>query len=173
MMFLLGCETPPSKETDFLEKRKKEPISESFNVQYYFTENGIPKARMESAYIAEYYLSETEQNVTKVRNGLKLYFFDSSGKQNSYLSAQQADIYDARGYALASGKVVVVNQKGDKLETEQLSWQKKNNVIHTGKTVRITTDKEIIIGDSLYATNNFNNYQIYKVRGIFAIPEDN
>lgn len=105
--------------------------------------------------------------------GLYVEFYEKPGQMTSTLKANYArqdrnkDIYQAKG------NVVVDNlQKQEKLETEELFWDKRKQEIYTDKFVKITTAEEIITGTGLRAAQDFSRYSITKVTGTFSLKEE-
>jgi LPS export ABC transporter protein LptC len=72
----------------------------------------------------------------------------------------------------AKRNVVVVNEKGDKLNTEHLIWDKNTRMIRTEEFVKITTEDEIIMGNGMEADEHFTKYKIKQIKGIISIKEN-
>ena len=69
----------------------------------------------------------------------------------------------------ARKNVVVVNQKGDRLNTEHLIWDEKKQKLISDEFVKITTKDQIIYGDGFEANEDFTKYKIFKTRGTIPI----
>ncbi|MFD2999799.1 LPS export ABC transporter periplasmic protein LptC [Pontibacter toksunensis] len=70
------------------------------------------------------------------------------------------------------GNVIVDNlKKQEKLETEELYWDRRKARIYTDKMVKITSPEEVVIGQGLEADQGFTNYRIRKVTGQFNLKE--
>jgi LPS export ABC transporter protein LptC len=67
--------------------------------------------------------------------------------------------------------VIVVNEKGDRMNTEKLIWDARIKRIYTNEFVRITTKDEIIWGNGLDATEDFSSYEIKQVKGQINIKD--
>lgn len=104
--------------------------------------------------------------------GLYVEFYEKPGQVTSTLKSNYAkqdrnkDIYQAKGN-------VVVNNllKQEKLETEELFWDKNKAEIYTDKFVKITTAEEILMGQGLRANQDFSRYRILKPTGIIDLKE--
>ena len=57
-------------------------------------------------------------------------------------------------------QVVVVNSKGEKLETEKLFWDQVKKEIYTEQTVKITTETEELTGTGMRAAQDFSSWNI-------------
>ncbi|MFD2513950.1 LPS export ABC transporter periplasmic protein LptC [Pontibacter locisalis] len=105
--------------------------------------------------------------------GLYVEFYEKPGQMTSTLKANYAkqdrnkDIYHAKG------NVVVNNlEKKEKLETEELFWDKNKAEIYTDKFVKVTTAEEVLMGQGLRANQDFSRYRILKPTGIIDLKEE-
>jgi hypothetical protein len=64
-----------------------------------------------------------------------------------------------------------VNNKGDTLRTELLTWDESTQKIYTDKFIRITTPEQIILGDGLESNTEFTEYKIFKIRGTISLKK--
>jgi LPS export ABC transporter protein LptC len=104
--------------------------------------------------------------------GLYVEFYEKPGQMTSTLKANYAKQDRNKDLYLARGNVVVNNiQKQEKLETEELYWNKNKEEIYTDKFVKITTAEEVITGKGLRANQDFSRYSITKVTGTFSLKE--
>ncbi len=104
--------------------------------------------------------------------GLYVEFYEKPGQMTSTLKANYAKQDRNKDLYLAKGNVVVNNiQKQEKLETEELFWNKNKEEIYTDKFVKITTAEEVITGKGLRANQDFSRYSITKVTGTFSLKE--
>ena len=72
---------------------------------------------------------------------------------------------------MAKNDVVVVNQKGEQLNTEKLLWDENTGKIYSDEFVKITTPDEIIMGKGFEANQDFSKYKIFKVTGNITVKE--
>jgi LPS export ABC transporter protein LptC len=104
--------------------------------------------------------------------GLFVEFFENPGQVTSTIKANYAKQDKNKDIYQAKGNVVVNNlQKKEKLETEELFWDKNKAEIYTDKFVKITTAEEILMGQGLRANQDFSRYRILKPTGIIDLKE--
>ena len=104
--------------------------------------------------------------------GLYVEFYEEGDKMTSTLEANYGKQDRNKSLFEAQGNVVVQNLvKKEKLETEQLFWDKRRAKIYTDKFVRITTPEQVIMGNGLQADQDFSNYRIRDVTGIIDLEE--
>lgn len=104
-------------------------------------------------------------------DGIFVEFFDPSGLVTSTMTAKYAIRFEKKGQVVARDSVVWSSIDGQKLETEELIWNEKDEEIFTHKYARITTQTEIIRGYGFRAKQDFSNARIQAVEGIISIDE--
>jgi len=104
--------------------------------------------------------------------GFFVEFFQQQGKVTSTMRANFGRQEKGREIYFAKDDVQVNNLlKGEKLETEELYWDRRRRKIYTDKFVKITTPNRVITGQGLRADQNFENYTIQKITGVFDLQE--
>jgi hypothetical protein len=73
----------------------------------------------------------------------------------------------------ARKNVVVVNEKGERLNTEHLIWDEKKEKLLSDDFVKITTKDEIFYGNGFEANQDFTKYRIYKLKGTISLNKPN
>ena len=132
-----------------------------------YTEKGKVKVKIIAKKIERYTASST----INFSGGIIVYFYNDSAIITSTLTAEEAIIDEKKEQMMAQVNVELVNHKQEKLNTEQLIWDEKSNLIFTEKTVRITTKEEVIFGEGFESTPDFSSYKITNVRGSINIKD--
>lgn len=170
MLFLFSCSNNP-KEVQEITKVDDFPMEVQEDLELTYSDSANIRLRL-LAPLAEFY-PQLEVPKRKFPKGIDVRFFDSFGQVDSRLSANYAEEQIHENLWIAKGNVVVVNKKGEQLNTEELFWDQTEEKIYSDKFVKITTDKEIIHGEGFEADQNFENYVINKVTGTIAIDDEN
>jgi LPS export ABC transporter protein LptC len=110
-----------------------------------------------------------EKKYLEIEDGLKVQFFDESGKKESELLSDYAIIDEENDVMQAQKNVVVRNVNGDILESETLNWSQEKQEIFTDDFIKITTANEVIFGQGLVSNQNFTKYTIKKIKGTISI----
>ena len=100
------------------------------------------------------------------KEGVHIWFYDSERKVESEMTANTATRERLNNVMVAKGNVVVYNKKGDKLNTEHLTWDGKSRKVYTNAFVRITTPDKVMTGTGLESDETFSKYKILNVKGI-------
>lgn len=170
MLFLFPACENEVKEVQKLARDERIPmeVQKDFVLEY----SDSTFTRMElTAPLAESY-PQLDQPQREFREGIFVRFLDDQGRENSTLRAQYAlqlidkDLWEARG------DVVVVNNKGETLNTEKLFWNSRKEIIYSDEFVKLTTPTQIIEGEGFQADQGFTEYEINEVSGIINIEED-
>jgi LPS export ABC transporter protein LptC len=167
-LLFVACADDAEKARIVTEKNNL-PIETGYNVQINFTDSGFTKARLFAPLLERY--NNEEKNYTEMRKGMTAYFFNKNRKVDSYLKSKYAIRYDREKKMVAKNDVVMVNSKGDTLNTELLNWDEQTQRIYSDKHVRITTPDEIIMGDGFESNTEFTKYKIFKIRGTISLKK--
>ena len=106
--------------------------------------------------------------------GLEILYSDSGlvrVKVTSELKAKYAIHYENESKWEAQKDVVVINEKGDQLNTEKLVWNEREEKLTSDEHVKITTAEEIIYGKGFEANQDFSRYKIFNVKGRITVKK--
>lgn len=143
---------------------------EGTNVTIDYTDSGIMKAKLFAPQLIGY--KKENNDIVRMPKGIKADFYNEDGEKESYLTADKGISYQTQKITEVTQNVVVMNNKGEKLNTEKLIWDQKKQLIYTDKFVRITTATEVLTGDGMESSQDFSNWKIRKPRGRFNLSED-
>jgi LPS export ABC transporter protein LptC len=105
--------------------------------------------------------------------GLNVHFYDRDGKKTSHLVADSGLIRESIKLMIANGHVVVVDEYGTKLETEQLFWNGTNDRVTTDKFVTIYQDGDTLMGTGFESGFPFKGFKIkHGARGTYQNVND-
>lgn len=170
VLFLLllaaSCKNDP-KEIDALVSKNTLQEDKADDVTILYSEGGHTKVRL---YAKQFVRNEiAKPPFTDMKKFVKVEFFDDSLHVTSTLTAKYGRIYEEKENAIIRDSVVVVNNKGETLKTEELVWNQAARKFYTEKLVHITTPTQVIFGEGLEANEDFSWYQIKKPKGIVQV----
>ena len=114
-----------------------------------------------------------DNNDREFPQGIYLEFYDTDGSLSSTLISDYCYYYHETDLWRALRNVIVKNIKsGDQLNTEELFWDSKKELVYTSKFVRIESEGEILMGEGLRAKHDFSWWQILKGRGTIDLKEE-
>ena len=105
--------------------------------------------------------------------GLEVFFLDREQKVQSWLIGKYAIEDENKQIITVRDSVVLFNHNAEKLETDELIWDKGTNTISTRQFVRITTADEQITGYGFEADREFKYWKIIAPQGSVKVNPDN
>ena len=165
---LCSCENDVN-EIDSLSNKEKQAISKGKNVEFIYSEKSDVKIKITAPLMEEY---GEDDKYFEMNNGIKVLFYDSLLNVTSTLTSNYAIHRVTQKIMEAKDDVVVVNDKGEVLNTEHLIWLEDSSKIYTNEFVKITTEDEIIMGEGMEANQDFTKWKIHKIKGTINIKEE-
>ena len=156
------------EEVSRVTNEKVLPVSSSKNVEMLYSDSARMKARIKAP-LRETYIGE--KGYVEFRKGLKVEFFGGDGKVESQLSAEYAISRTKENRMEAKNNVVLSNSAGDRLNTEHLIWDQKEDRIYSNVFTRITSPDRIIYGEGFESNQDFTKYRILKIKGNISLKE--
>jgi LPS export ABC transporter protein LptC len=169
LAMLPACVNDPVK-VNSLTKKEILPVQTAHGIDVLYTDSAELKVHMTAPQVEDY---EGNNPYTEMKRGIKLEFFNDTGTVDSYLTADYAISKTRDQIMEAKRNVVVVNIKGEKLNTEHLIYDQAKHRIRTEAYVTITTADQIIYGTGLDSDETFTDYEIKNISGTILLKEGN
>ncbi len=153
------------------ENEKNLPIESGKNVEMLYSDSAIVRAKLKAQQV-DRYIGKT--NYMLLPKGMLIVFYDTNKEEETRLTGDYGIGFEnGTGMTKMEAKrnVIVINKKGEKLNTEHLIWDAITHKIYTKAFVKITTKDEVIWGDGLEANEDFSEYEIKNPKGQIAIDE--
>ncbi len=145
------------------------PVSAGVNIESIYSDSAKIQTRLKAPLIKSY---TGKTPYTEWPKGIDVIFYDSLMKIKTHITSKYAIKYGKKNIMEAKNDVVVINEKGERLNTEHLIWDSKRRKIYTDVFVRITTTDKVFYGDGMDADDSFLKWTIRKPRGTFYINDD-
>lgn len=152
-----------------VEVEQSSPDRITERAEYLYSDSGRITNRLRAGRIAEW---SADPGRTELSGGVELVFFGRDGAQQSTLTARRGLILPNEKRMEVYEQVVFVNSKGERLETEQLTWQQDSARVRTDKAVRVQRGPDVIHGMGLDAAEDFSSYVIHRITGQLYLPPD-
>jgi LPS export ABC transporter protein LptC len=159
MLLLLvaqGCSTP-SQEPDRSTGGPKGPEQTFANLELRETTAGRLEWKLRAARAVRPSTSAATQ-----MESLRVEFFEGSPQVRSVLTSDSGRVDLAKGLLIATGHVVVTTVEGNRLETEELFWDRKNSKVSSTAFVRLTRGEDVLTGIGFEGDPNLEHYEIQK-----------
>jgi LPS export ABC transporter protein LptC len=162
-----SCENDIEK-VKLLSTRKVEPIESGENVRILYSDSAKVQVELTAPEMNHF---ETENPHLEMTKGMKVLFYDADMNVKSRLSADYGIRYEREQKMEARKNVVVVNEKGETLNTEHLIWNERTEKLTSDEFVKITTASEIIYGTGMEANQDFSKYKIFNIKGTISVNQ--
>lgn len=132
------------------------------------------RAQVQIKLVSPYLVNKTEEEpILLFPDGFIVYFYDSAMNIQSTIKADYGISYEKKKIMEARHNVVVENiQKGEKLNTEELFWDRNKQEIYTTKFVKLTTGEQVVTGDGLTSHEPFDEILISNPKGLLEFKEE-
>jgi LPS export ABC transporter protein LptC len=157
------------EEIKAITSKARLPVQTSYNSEFYFTEDGRVKNKLEATKFERYM---GENPLVRVTGGFVLTIFDSTEQVEAEISAKNGVFYEEKNRMEARNNVTLSNVQGDTLSTEELIWLQDSGKVYTEKFVTISTNKGVIYGQGMESNESFTSYRIKKPVGDLYIQEN-
>jgi LPS export ABC transporter protein LptC len=116
---------------------------------------------------------EGEDGYMVFPEGFMLEFYDSLFNITTTITADYGIHYEEKKLMEARKNVVVTNfETGERLDTEELIWDQKKELIFSKKFVKITSEDGVLFGDGLEAEQDFSKRRIINPSGEIEVKDD-
>jgi LPS export ABC transporter protein LptC len=145
------------------------PVERGVNIAISYTDSGFLKAKVFAPLLERY--STEEKLESEMKKGITAYFYGPKGKITSYLKSKYAFRDEKARTLLVRNDVIVVNNKGDTIRTEEMIWDEKTDMISTDKAVQIHSPDKIIYGTGMESTTDFTHPKIFNIKGTVYLKQ--
>lgn len=125
------------------------------------TDSGKLELFMSSPLLEKY--ENSDSPYSEFRYGIDVVFYDGKKEAVGSVTAKYAKYTETDDLWELKDSVVVINENGDKLETEVLNWNQESDLIYTDRFVKITNEDQVIQGFGFESDSHLRNRKIKKV----------
>ncbi|MCK9281093.1 MAG: LPS export ABC transporter periplasmic protein LptC [Melioribacteraceae bacterium] len=158
IFIFIGCGEEKVKPEIDTNESKNMPIQESWNSKIIFSQEGRIKAVLFTQHLEIF----DEKNESLLED-IKIEFYDSNNVKTTTLTALRGKVDDLTKNMYAIENVIVANDSGVVLTTDELMWRNSDEKIITDKFVKIVSNEEIIEGYGLVSDQHLKNYVIKRI----------
>ena len=138
------------------------PVQESWTVRLTLTDSGIQRGVIEAGHQAEYRTNAGIEH--QLDSGIKVTFFDITGKPETTITAQKAVIHDNQDIE-AEGNVVITSSGPTVIKTEYFKRTNNDKMIRSNTFVTIVKPNETITGQGFESDQALKKYRIFRGSG--------
>lgn len=162
-VMLLSCKNDIEQVNALVEEEVR-PEMVGYNLELIYSDS----ARIKYKVITPQYVKHTKGNekYEEFPQGLHVISYDPTGKVVGSIQSKYAKKMEEEMLWEARDEVVVINAEGKKLETEQLFWDMKKEIIYSERYTKLTADGQILEGNNGFKSDqNLNDPVFYGITG--------
>lgn len=141
-------------------------IEKGKQVEINYSDNGVVRIKAIAPTATRF---NKDKPYFEFSDGIKILFYNEQHNIESTLTAKYATAYENSHSMTARDSVVVINSKGEVLNTDELIWDEDKKIIYSNSFVKIRTPDEIIYGNGMTANENFTGYVIKNITGTIKV----
>lgn len=165
----LGCSKPKLERKDLGINIDSAYMMLTRKVDMLVSDSGQTKYRLTSPLWIIYDRSDRKEWLFP--DTLRMWSVDSIKPGHKLITADSAIFYTEREEWVLIGNVRIHGLKGEKLYTQRLHWQRKDQKLFSNDTTYFYTDGKELHGDRFEAKDDLSQYSIYNSRGNFHVVE--
>ena len=160
LIIVSSCAREPISE---MPSRDGMPDQESWGVTIILTNEGLIRAKVRSGHLEKY----NEKEFVLLDSSVTVDFFNEMEQHTSVLTSKSAEVDQASNDMKAMGNVVAVSDSGITLFSETLTWNSKDEQLHTKDNIMITTlEKDTLYGVGFESDSDMKNWKILSPSGV-------
>ena len=166
--FFAGCENDDAVLAEWTKKVTLR--EEGKDIVTYFSQGGVLKAKLRAPLMIR---AEEDTMYTEFPKSLHVDFYDSLVQRESWLDANYGNYYENLNKVLLRDSVVVINTKGDTLNTSELWWDQNAKKFYTDKPVSYHSKTRSILGrDGMEASQDLTDVTFKQSSGRVLVNEN-
>lgn len=169
-MLLLGCANDEAEVEEVANFPKVFPLNEQYGAKMIYSDSAQKILEIHAGVMKDF--GNVDPPHVYFGNGLKVYFYNGGERASTVLLADTAQQLKKDELWAIGGNVVVTNGKGERMSTELLYWDQKNEKLYSEAAVQILTEGQLITGKGFEADQEFNTYRIFSVQGEITIDDE-
>ena len=163
VILLCSCESN-FKDVQRINSVAFSPSGETENINLKYTDSGKVKAILVSPLMLDF--SNLEYGFNEFPKGVHVTLYDDSGKK-SYIESDYAITYAKTDIIDLQGNVKITTDDGNRLETEQLFYDQKNEWFYTEKKFKFTNKEgSLLEGPGIDFSKDFKVVNAQQNRGL-------
>ena len=161
--FGTGCGDPESKRVEKKYTKDDTVVEVGRDVEILYSDSAFVRVRVLGPTLHNYVDRSNPRQ--EFPDGIKIDFLTPARQVRSTLTAKFAIRQPDKELVIARDSVVLKTVKQEMLETEELIWNERTQMVSTDKFVKVTKPGEVIYGFGLEANQDFSFWKITVPKG--------
>ena len=161
---LFSCANDMEMVNKFIDE-ETEPDILGIQVEILHSDSARLKMRLVTPLIKEF--NSAKEKRREFPEGVHVWLYEITGELRAEITANRAKHDMETDLFEASGNVIVIDNEGKKLESEQLFLDRKKGEVYSNKYTKMTKDGSYEgSGESFWAKQDFSEYKFFNKSGV-------
>ena len=171
ILILLACEKQEVIDDIPVYSPKLVNVETTKDVTIYYSDSAITRVIITGPTL----LNHTERNRQRKEfpDGIRVEFFNDIGEISSILTAKYAIQYELDNKVIVRDSVVWTSDEDQQLETTELIWDERQELVYTNKFSVITTPTDTIFTQYFKANQDFSEIIMTSTDGAIIVEDIN
>lgn len=169
-VFISSCSSNKPEEIQAISNQQEVPSLIVKDMETIITDSGKVSLRIIAPELYKY--TRADEPYTDFPKGINVILYNLDGKVKGQIKANMAVLYEKKDLWELNHDVEAISQKNEILNTEQLFWDMKKEIIYSEKFVKITSTDGIWMGTGFDSDQNMDNWQIRNLSGEMEFEEN-
>lgn len=165
LLSIVACKKGDGEGVDVIIAKSQLQTETGNNVEILYSDSARVKVKINAPLL----LRNTDRNSPEQEfpKGIMATFFDANQQIQSRLKGKYAIRYEQEGRTVIRDSIEWLSVQLERLETSELIWDEKQNIVYSDKFVKITKPGEVIYGWGFRTNSDFTNWRINAIEGRF------
>ena len=148
-----------------------EPDMVGDNVEALYSDSARLQMKLSTPLLKQF--TSAKEQRREFPEGLHVWFYEKTGELKAEITANWAKQDIENKLWEARGNVVIINDEGSKLETEQFFWDQKKGIVYSEKYTKITnSDGSVFSGNRFSANQDFSKPKLIEGKGTIVLKDE-
>ncbi len=138
----------------------EEPDLTATNIELFYTDSARLQMKLEAPLVKQYV--EAQKPRDEFPEGIHVWFYEKTGELKAEITANWAIQDHTTKIWEAKSNVVLINEEGAKLETEQMFWDQNKAIVYSDKFTKYTTKTGTVATgkNGMFAKQDFSQWRL-------------
>jgi LPS export ABC transporter protein LptC len=164
-----SCTNSAKEVRDFLAD-KNLPVGEAYDVVHKYTDSGVIRVKMEAPLMLDFG-NRDQHPYSEFPEGIKITSIEKNGDSTT-IKGDYAKNYKRTEVSQLKNNVVIINHADrNRLETDEIFWDKKTHYFFTESKFTFYTPTDTIYGTGFEASEDLKKWWVKNQQGIINVRE--
>lgn len=169
ILVLLACNQQQETGTDRIYSKADVEVEQTKNAEITYSDSALTKVIITGPMLMSY--SERNNQRKEFPDGIRVEFYNDFGTVSSILTAKYAIQYDRESKVIVRDSVIWRSMEDQMLETSELIWDERQELVYTNKFSVITTPTDTVFTQYFKATQNFSEITMTSTDGAIIVED--